>query len=673
MKSFIKRFVLFVISAVMCFACFACGNNGGGGGNNGGGNGGDIGGNEPTAEEIQRQVNDALTVLDDEEFTRSQLTGVDNLGREILPTVGFEDKYVGLFYFVATGYDYSNYWGGRPHDYIYDISELLKKYPATEYPITQSPVTAIPTGETAKYYDADIAPQSKSYFWGKPLYDYYRSDDEWVIRKHMELFMYAGIDFLYLDFTNNVTYEPTVKVLLNVIKDMIAEGYDAPKVTFFCNTEDPGGLSSIWGEHIYRPFFEKGEFDECWFRGDEEMNPSGNPILVGNFINFKNTEWEDEFCFIDEQWPTRPFNENSIPWMDMNYPQKIHTPWGNSYGGVTNVSVSQGGDASSEAYYADIAGTLSGYKARGYDLENFMSQGTDTEGVMSGVNFDYQWQTVHANADSLKMVTVTSWNEWIVSKLGRDDPASQGKDRACFVDQFSIAHSRDIEMTEGGYGDNYYMQMTDNIRKFKGVTVDKSDNVLKSQKAAGVSVTDLSVFDTARKYLDMGLSTVERNHTLVDRGTPVTDTTNRNDIEYIKILNDNDNLYVAVTCRDEIKMPDAGDSMPENWMNIYLQCGGEGWEGYDFIVRGNPALSGNADIVKPDANGNTVNAGNASFAVSGNTIVYSIPLSALGVSENKVIGIKATDNLQSVCNADEFMLHGDSAPMGRLNYAYKIA
>ncbi len=663
MKKTFNKFILFCLSLSLAFACFSCGGDKPDGDKPGG----------PTAAEIQKSVNDKLSALSDEDFTRAQLMGVDGLGRVITPLAGLNDKYVGLFYFVATGYDYSNYWGGKPHDYIYDLSDLLEKYPANEYPINKSPVTALITGETAAYYDADIAPQSKSYFWGEPLYGYYRSDDEWVIRKHLELFMNAGIDFLYLDFTNNVTYEPTVKVLLKVVKDMINEGYDAPKITFFCSCVDPGGLSSIWNEHIYRPFFASDEYDVCWFRGDEEMNPEQLPILVGNFVNFlEDKQWTSKFCFMEEQWPTRQINENAIPWMDLKYPQTIHTPWGEG-AGVLNVSVSQGGEASSEAYYKDIAGELSPYKARGYDLEDFLKQGTDNESVMKGVNFDYQWQTVHKNADKLKMVTVTSWNEWIVTKLEKDNPASEGKDRGCFVDQFSMAHSRDIEMMKGGYGDNYYMQMTQNIRKFKGVTVENSDNVYASEKKTVSDLSDLSVWETARKYLDMGLATTARDHTFVDRSIKAEDNTNRNDIEYVKICNDGADLFVAVTCRDDIKMPESGDTDKAGWMNLYLSCGGAGWQGYDFIVRGNPALSGVTDIFKPDAEGELTKAGEVAFAVNGNTVVYSIPLSVLGVDKNKVVGIKATDNLKAACDVDEFMTHGDSAPMGRLNYAYKIA
>ena len=38
-----------------------------------------------------------------------------------------------------------------------------------------------------------------------------------------------------------------------------------------------------------------------------------------------------------------------------------------------------------------------------------------------------------------------------------------------FVDEFDQEHSRDIEPMKGGHGDNYYYQMVDYIRRYKGL------------------------------------------------------------------------------------------------------------------------------------------------------------------------------------------------------------
>ena len=44
------------------------------------------------------------------------------------------------------------------------------------------------------------------HFWGEPLFGYYRSDDPWVIRRHLHLLADAGVDVLILDATNAETY-----------------------------------------------------------------------------------------------------------------------------------------------------------------------------------------------------------------------------------------------------------------------------------------------------------------------------------------------------------------------------------------------------------------------------------------------------------------------------------
>ena len=166
---------------------------------------------------------------------------------------------------------------------------------------------------------------------------------------------------------------------------------------------------------------------------------------------------------------------------------------------------------------------------------------------------------------------------------------------------------------------------------------------------------------------------MERNHTSVDRDVPYKDDSARNDIDYLKICNDGQNLYVAVTAKEDIEPYKNGDT---GWMNLYLSAGEDsGWENYNFVVNRNPDTSaGSTSIERFTGTGSEVKAaGSAKYFLSGKTIVYSFPLSALGVTEGSVIEIKATDNLQRFGEADDFYISGDSAPMGRLNYAYRIA
>lgn len=40
------------------------------------------------------------------------------------------------------------------------------------------------------------------YFWNEPLFGYYNTVDEYVLRKHAEMLADAGVDFIYIDGTN---------------------------------------------------------------------------------------------------------------------------------------------------------------------------------------------------------------------------------------------------------------------------------------------------------------------------------------------------------------------------------------------------------------------------------------------------------------------------------------
>ena len=125
-----------------------------------------------------------------------------------------------------------------------------------------------------------------------------------------------------------------------------------------------------------------------------------------------------------------------------------------------------------------------------------------------------------------------------------------------------------------------------------------------------------------------------------------------------------------MTCKEKITERAGND---ENWMNVYLSCGGKGWENYDFVV-GRGMEGNSARVEKFTGVGSAASAvGNAVCSVSDKTVLYQIPLSLLGVKAHTVVGVKATDNLQKFGDIDDFYYSGDSAPLGRLNYAYKIA
>src|SRR3546814_17331220 len=71
------------------------------------------------------------------------------------------------------------------------------------------------------------------------------------------------------------------------------------------------------------------------------------------------------------------------------------------------------------------------------------------------------WDSVFASKKKVNNVLVTSFNEWMAIKYANDSGA------VYFVDVYNYEFSRDIEMMKGGYHDNFYMQLVQNVRRFQ--------------------------------------------------------------------------------------------------------------------------------------------------------------------------------------------------------------
>ena len=427
-----KKFLALILSALLAAGLCGCAPSGGGD---------DPPGGQISAE--QKELNEMLAALSEEEFTYSQLMGTDSLGRRVEPTAGVENKYVGIFYFVNLG--------ASGHNKIYDISKLLERYGSeTE----NNPLFALPDSAA---YDAEISPYTSFHYWGEPLYGYYKSEDEWVIRRHMELFMQAGIDFLYLDYSNSTyEYSTAVQAILKVILELQEEGYEnVPLLTFMLPDNESDSAAKV--SSLYENWYTDSKYKTCWFRGDREINPAYKPMVVGHFSKVRDEKIQKNLWLKEMQWPSDSADENSFPWIEWN---EAGTSQPN-HGGTMNVSVAQHVRSWSSTSYLDSlkGGHSYAYRARGWTENEPNEYGVDPDNVLAGTNFEFQWKNALNAKDDLNMVTITGWNEWAAPKI------SYSTSYAVFNDLFNCAFSRDAEMMKGGYGDNYYMQIARNVRK----------------------------------------------------------------------------------------------------------------------------------------------------------------------------------------------------------------
>lgn len=560
------------------------------------------------------------------EYTQANMTATDKTGR-MAPTGDlYNGNDVGVFYHVWHG---SHETPGE----VLDLTKILEENP--DY-------------LTSDYLNVN---SERFHYWGEPLYGYYCSADPWVITRHIELMMAMGIDFLVYDYTNAVSYDIAADTIFEILQTYYDQGFDVPKVTFYTNTGSANLICSL-----YRRYYEKGLYKDLWYA------PEGKPMIIGvgaDTVSQQNRELfamlRDEFFdFRESQWPdgktTIENMEIGFPWMDWTYPQK-------NFNGMMSVSLAQHPGARMSS------GPLTN-NGRGYDYTKMRNYTANTE---LGTNYQGQWDTVlNNNADSSKQyvsqVLVTGFNEWMAQKL------NDGND-SFFVDTFSEEYSRDIEMMKGGYDDNYVIQTLLNTRQYRYTEAKHYIYPLNTMTLSDFSREAWANVHT--EYRDMVGDAMAREWRDAFSTTVYTDTSNRNDIASVHVTHDEENLYVRVETAQPITEYNGTDV---NWMNLFLQTedGTENsFAGFQYVVNRSPDGKGDTTIERSKGGYQWESAGTAQYAVSENVILYSIPLSALGLdAENCYVRIKACDNVTHYDDIMDYYVSGDSAPIGRFAYSY---
>jgi len=181
--------------------------------------------------------------------------GTDALGRA-LPTyqnVGppRPHKTVGMFYFLTFE---------RGGDGPYDNTQILKAHPEA----------------MADVHHPAWGPLNTSHYWGEPLFGYYASDDEWVLRKHAQMLADAGVDVVIFDNSNAVTYDKARETLCRVWEDVRRQGGRTPQIAFLCPFGNPGGMGSSTLRELYDTLYAPGRYKDLWFRW------GGKPLVLAD-------------------------------------------------------------------------------------------------------------------------------------------------------------------------------------------------------------------------------------------------------------------------------------------------------------------------------------------------------------------------------------------------------
>lgn len=588
---------------------------------------------EETTEEPQPER--TVTPMYEDGYNVNMLVGFDEYGRSLTPVSSRrEDKEVGIFYFLWLGQH------GATH--IYDISKILVEH-----------------GKDTLFHQnvPNVSPANQFHWWSEPLYGYYNSADEWVIRRHMELLTQAGVDFLVFDVTNCFTYYNVASRVMKVITELRAEGWDAPQVTYMTHSRSIQTIKSL-----YNDVYKKNLYPEAWYRVD------GKPMMIGytdeeddikealsrGEASYKPgdlpQELQDFFYMREVLWPfDNPAGvENAWPYTEWKYPQPVHTD-------MISVSI-----ATHPALPFSFSLTHEGRMnwGRGYDPRRKKNM---EDGILSGTFFDYQWQTVFKQDP--RFVMITGWNEWVAQKGFYEG-------EYCFVDGVDLEYSRDAEPMKGGYEDAFFIQMMYNIRKFKYNSAEGmiADTV---RKTIDVTASLDQWSDVNGVYRRVGTDQGLRNSTGGAHSIRYEQEAVRNNITEVRVTNDHENLYFYIKCEADILTVDQ-----PNWMNLFIGTGTspvvKGWESYEFAInRSRTASSANIERLSADYSGETLEA-TATYSVQGNVLQICVPRVALGLEQGGDFYFKVADGVVDSAEIMDYYVTGRSLPVGRLSYLYQM-
>jgi hypothetical protein len=568
-------------------------------------------------------------------------TATDALGRKLsdYSAAGAtkKDKFVAMFYWTwHQGNDDTTYQ-------VKNITEIVRKDP----------------GAMKDYHHPGWGTKRPGFFyWEQPLFGYYKTTDRWVLRKHAEMLADAGVDAVFFDCTNgSLTWKESYEALMETWSQAQQEGVKVPKIAFMLPFGAvPNALVSL--RQLYRDVYKAGKHENLWFLW------KGKPCIMAYPDNLTTSAEDQEirqyFTFRPGQpdYVDGPKRQDHWGWLE-NYPQHGYVK--GDHGRYEQITVGVAQNASPETKGHCSAFNLPGSYGRSFSQRKGFDPRVD--GYLYGWNFQEQWD--RALEVDPELVFVTGWNEyiagqWLPEHNWTGNPFS-------FVDQFDWDRSRDIEPNKGwgDKGDVYYMQLIDNVRKFKGMAA--------PQKASGPKTIRISKADgwadVTPYYQHYKGNTLHRDH----RGRYdqyYTNNTGRNDIVGAKVARDEEHLYFYAETAEKLT-----PRTHRNWMLLLLDTDRDkstGWNGYDVIVN-RLSPKGNKAIVEKNIGGRWEwePVAETKFAVNHNKLELQIKRSLLPFSGKEIdLEFKWNDNMQENGNIMDFYVNGDTAPGGRFNFVY---
>ena len=605
-------------------------------------------------------------------------------------------RVVGIFYITW----HSDGLSRLPAPYGTDVSRVLAEHPE------------------ARLDGNHPAWTGASYHWGEPEMGYFLSRDEYVIRKDMSMLADAGVDVLIMDVTNAVRYWDEWETLFSTMQQMRREGN---KVPAFCFWAFNGTVITVVQE-LYDRIYKEGKYKDLWFYWDGKplLLCNGNPAVDANGGGVQNPNPHyDPKAATDPQHPHYRDKDYTSPFY-ADYTQEVkdfftmRTMWWGYYEWAgkrfvgTEDNWSFGYDLGDERVRRlspeERAATHRGVKEQmavtpaqhpisiiGKSWSAAQGEPALDERDMPreayvpwlgkrvndpaayGIYFQERWE--EALAVDPEFLYLNDWNEWTAGKyaagrapgstlpgptqfLGRES-------NFYFVDQYNAEFNRTIQPMRGGYTDNYYMQMAQNIRRYKGVRPLPESRGFRRMRTDG-AFGDWEAVDV--EYRDTRGDVTHRDYDGYG-GNHYTDTSGRNDIVRAKVAVGRRRIHFYV----ETSLPISPCTDPR-WMWLLIDADNDpstGWHGYDFIVNRRVADSRTTTLMKYDSRSESwVEVGTLPFRVQGNRMELSISRKALGLAgRSMVFDFKWADHPGELTTPIAF-IEGDAAPNRRFNYRF---
>lgn len=546
-------------------------------------------------------------------------------------------------------------------------------------------VTSVLAADTGARLDAHHPGWKEgSFHWGEPEMGYFLSKDEYVIRKDMSMLADAGVDVLIMDVTNAVRYWSEWDTVFTVMQKMKAEGNKIPR---FCFWAFNGPVITVV-QDLYDKIYKAGRYKDLWFywdnkplllyndnpavdaNGNNAADPKGYSGEVKSFFTLRTMWWGyyewagRRFVGTEDNWSFGyDLGDDKVKAMDPDSLVSRHK------------GIREEAAVTPAQHPASLVGK-SWTREKGepplnpYDLAAptyvpWLKKTVDhPEGY--GIYFQERWEEA-LKADP-EFLYLNDWNEWTAGKYqpdsGRTTRFMRRKSPYFFVDQYNAEFNRTIQPMKGGYTDNYYMQMAQNIRRYRGV---RPIPMLKGLSQMNIDGDFADWKKITVEYRDTRGDVFHRSHKGYG-GSLYTDSSGRNDIITCKVAADKNNIYFFAETADALT-PSSGS----NWMLLLIDADRDpstGWHGYDFLINKKVVDEHTTTLMQFDAGaGDWKEVARLNYRYKDNALELAAPRTLLGLTGKTFsMDFHWSDNACDLKDPVSLCTSGDSAPNRRFNY-----